>query len=553
MAGWRYYGRVRELAELGRCMYPALRPGDEPRFKAYAMEGRRGVGKTSLVREAAALNATGRPTLHVKLETDAAECVENLETCIQEGGHGQLVAGMPSQDGRSARLRFVNMVSHLVGKGAVVALDEFHNAEEARMVGPLQAMIDDLGAWNAPSTLGRLLLMGSHQQRLRAMFGRRAALHGRGSPGVHLKEWPTATVIEMAEEHGLFERPGRFLTLWAAYGGVPRHWENFMIENDPSRISEFHEVENDDEWRRTFIERERKVVERHDERFDTKAYVEFDEVEREALLELGRDPNARLSAVKILSRIEGSLRAEGAEPPTSRRLKSLLSWMERNMQTVVHENEFMGETANARWRIQDANMLFQLQMFPDLFDIEGGTDKFSDPVSSSILLARLKTVEGCALERFVAEWLGTRPGIKWVRQGAWRKNATGDVDVLGVEEGGKAARIVMGFCKRNARSHDLGRNDEIIQGFLKDIENVDPKIRRNFGWPVPESNEGGKRKSTMAADERPAGWQELRRVAFSVTASEGERGVMADRGWESLDIPGIIDECKREASTSFPQ
>ena len=64
--------------------------------------------------------------------------------------------------------------------------------------------------------------MVSHQQQVLDMFRSTEPLHQRASMIAGLRQWRVQTVLEMAAEQGFLQRPGRFLTLWCAFGGVPR-------------------------------------------------------------------------------------------------------------------------------------------------------------------------------------------------------------------------------------------------------------------------------------------------------------------------------------------
>jgi len=537
MADWRFYGREAELAELRERLHLDRRL-EERRFGAYFIAGRRGIGKSELVRRTMELAGDDTPFIFMEIEegSDAADCFEDLRHHVNERGYGALLDDMPSPDMEAtARLHFATLVRHLIGKGAVVAFDEFHHARGGGLVGGIKKMIDDFtsvsGRRKAP---GKLLMLGSHQQHLRELFGLKSPLHGRAEPAVKMRQWTLRTLMEIADEHGLLDRPDRFLTLWTAYGGVPRYWQNFIGGTDVSRLRDYRALEDGDEWRRRFIAAEGRLLEESSELYTTRAFVEFRSHGREALLVLARRPDRALTAGKIASRIRSGFTGPG-NPPDAKRIQDEMMRLKLSMQAVTGRNEFLGAEGNTRWMIDDLNGLFQLHVFPELFDEgKGGDDADLSVTAPRSPIGDLVTLEGVALERMVVGWLANLPDTRWSQHGSWRHGMEHDVDVTAMTDEGEGTRLLLGTCKRDARSHDTGKIESQFDAFLDSIADVDAKARRRFGWNVPE-NVGAE-----LANELANAWQDDRRnrrhVAFSTEMPESERARLVSEGFECFDI-----------------
>ena len=135
MANWRFYGREREL-EQARTLLQLDDPGPRGRrWAAYTLLGRRGIGKTRLLTRALEGRSAAVPALMVELPASGGrdDCLRALERAIALADLGPLMADMPRDTGgrwatANPQGRFTDILSHLVCKGAVVVLDEFHNA-----------------------------------------------------------------------------------------------------------------------------------------------------------------------------------------------------------------------------------------------------------------------------------------------------------------------------------------------------------------------------------------------------------------------------------------
>ncbi|MCY4461579.1 MAG: ATP-binding protein [Albidovulum sp.] len=243
MANWRFYGRGVELAKLESMLQ--LRSQSRG-FNAIRIVGRRGVGKTELLAEVGRRGSRDVPVIAFEIPSSggAGQAVTDLNAEIDRKGMKDLLADMPTVDwDRDLGWRFFHIVHHLICKGAVVGLDEFHNAEHARLITPVKRLIDEFNSIGGCKPRGKLVLTGSHQQHMLRLFQADQPLYGRIDETVKLHQWPAATVLEIAREHGLLAPSSRFLTLLTAFGGHPKHWRRFVVgaSEDRNLIRNFQE------------------------------------------------------------------------------------------------------------------------------------------------------------------------------------------------------------------------------------------------------------------------------------------------------------------------
>ncbi len=287
MAAWHFYGREKELALVRDFI-------GRPNFAAGTIFGGRGIGKSELLVETRRRIGNTPSVLIFELEDpeleDQVAANDRLIQAIRDMLPQPVSSSIPPLDDHRARQpkeRFFQLVRHLLVHGVVVCLDEFHMAEPMGLEGGLKRLIDQsrpLGD-NPP---GKLILMGSHQQQVLDMFRSTEPLHQRADGFVRLRQWKMQMVFEMASEQGLLQRPGRFLTLWCAFGGVPRNWERFAIL-PPGNLADMGAWKSDDAWRMAFLDWHREMLaDSPRERFDSKAFIELAEPTRDALLWLAR-------------------------------------------------------------------------------------------------------------------------------------------------------------------------------------------------------------------------------------------------------------------------
>jgi len=542
MKPWRFYGRGKELKELVRLLQLSPQDGRDLHFAAYYVMGRRNVGKTQVFREAVRVSETRLPTLRFEFRKGqgAAGSLAYFRRKLHAKGLGALVEGLPPRgpyDTDTARL--ADMVDHLIRKGAVVSLDEFHHADRiAGFLGDIKQVIDEFQGVNGTRATGKLLLTGSHQQRMAHMLSETAPLFGRVEPALVLKQWPVSETLEMAAEQGFLARPARFLSLWTAYGGVPRHWQEFA-GNRKGQMDRFLGTKGDREWRAGFIEDERLRLRVQEERYDWKAYMSVEPGLHRTLRMLAESPQRGMTARAVAEgfRDEGKraadedgrmqLEDDGGTPVGETEVDLVgdrMRMMQHLLELVSDSLDFLDFTVPERWKVHDLNTRFQLHVFPEVFSGKrASVEARRSRMGPGFVPDRLELLEGLAFERFCAEWTEARLGAVWSEDGAARCGLP-DVDVLAEIPGGaKAATLFMGSCKRNPDRHDPVAAKKVFNGFLD-------SLKRN-----PEGGWERKKADDILGMER-------RRAAFSPVMTGRARKRMQADGFACFDIRSMARE-----------
>ncbi len=243
MAGkpdWGFYGRDRDMDRLRECLGFDLEKDSGAFDYRYHVIGRRRVGKTRLLRRTMKRFGGDRPWIPVTMEVDSEGAAASADECLHElldrvgMVDPALLDGLPPRRGSQRVVSYyVSVVRHLLRRGVVVTIDEFQRCEDNGIIGSLPETLDLMESGEDDplkegERWGTLIVMGSHQQRMLDIMGQDGPLYGRSELAVDLKPWSARTVLEVAAEHGLLARPGRFLTLWTAYQGMPDLWEGFV-------------------------------------------------------------------------------------------------------------------------------------------------------------------------------------------------------------------------------------------------------------------------------------------------------------------------------------
>ncbi len=528
MTAWHFYGREKELAQVRDFI-------GRPNFSAGTIFGGRGIGKSELLAETRRRIGNKPSVLIFELEDpeleDQMAANDRLIQAIQDMLPQPVSSSIPPLDDYRARQpkeRFFQLIRHLLVHGVVVCLDEFHIAKPMGLEGGLKRLIDQsrpLGD-NPP---GKLILMGSHQQQVLDMFRSTEPLHQRADGFVRLRQWKVQTVFEMASEQGLLQRPGRFLTLWCAFGGVPRNWERFA-NLPPGNPADMGAWESDDAWRMAFLDWHREMLaDSPRERFDSKAFIELAEPTRDALLWLARShPRGT-----VFSRFPAEMREVpgGALENTLDVLRDHLGMIERCYPFMVKEKP--------RWRIADNSTMFQIHVYPELFDgSERGGYGPEDRRSQPRMLDRLKTLEGIALERLTADCLLRLPGVTWGGHNLWRNRQKiagsdapaqlADIDVMALRgwlDDPDPVLMLVG-CKRNPGQHNTALLQHQFNDMLDDL--------------------GGKRGERMRALRQE-------KLVVSPEFSPEQRQHYARSGFKSLDIREMARHLGIESTPEIPE
>ena len=525
MAGWRFYGRGEELARLSEVLQLEARPDERRNFAAYTVIGRRGVGKSELIRRVAELAGHEVPVVVCELPRpeangDASAALRRLLRAVSDADCGIALDGLPPPDRwTDDQMRFTDIVGRLIEKGTVVVLDEFQHAEPLGLVSDVKLMIDRFTSSLGPRPSGKLVLSGSHQQRIVRMFSGDQPLYGRATTAVALRQWPAETVLEMAAEQGFLSRPKRFLTLWTAYGGLPRGWERFSSGSEYSSLRDFG-APDDHAWRQAFLHTEFRQLSRQGERFDSRMFIELPGHLREALLWMGTHPARGQRTIDFPARIAAM---------SERGLDADLQLLMNHTELVELHGRFLGKPEEIEWRISDNGSLFQLKVFQEVFHPKqaradrprrSGDPSRAQPVPPAAA-DRLLTLEGTMLKRFTAEWLLGQPGAEMSEAGV-RRTADIEVDLLAETTGGGGS-LILGSCKRRAGSHRPGT---ILRDFRKFSDSL-----------------AGERRAVAKSEAERLLALPRKHIAVSPLFTQREREWLGESGLECLDIREMALRC----------
>ena len=530
---WRFYGRKKELEELQSLIFTK-------RFQAIAVLGGRGVGKTSLLKKTAETTEAkpgGPPVVFVEIPVIGTKNRDELlkdmvnkflSTAAEKGLPPMRRITAPWSDEPAAPIiLFTETLRHLINHGAIVMLDEFQNVSALGLVSEVKIVIDEFQSflWSESPPPGQLLITGSHQQNILAMFRSDAPLYQRVEDVITLPPLSVRSLLEMADDHGWLKYPKRYLTLWTAFGGIPRHWERFA--NPKNALGNFREWTNDDAWRTAFVKHElSRVIRKDEERFDNKAFVELADLPRELLVWMANNrPNGE-EETKIRQSIIGTLPRPTDIDEWEANAKTKREW-EWALNVLCHHLDMIepyrpyGERSKPRsWRICDNTTLFQLAVLGlsrTGREYEVTSEKHLDLPSA---LEKLEHIEGYALERFVAGWFDGFENEIRCTHGAYGENLR-DMDIhatLGSD--GNSETVVFGGCKRSSHKHRLGQTHKDIEAFKK---------------MAAESSE-------LPSDER--------RFLFSPEFTSEQREKLKTGGFETADFRYMADHT---AASPFPE
>lgn len=214
-----------------------------------------------------------------------AEMNEDLLETVAQNGLPNISQFLPSTKPASDLNHFKNILKTLLKQVTIVILDEFHHAAGTRIPSALKDLIDlavsSWGDWGKKYP-GRLVLMGSHQQKIDDMFASTKPLHGLVDEGMTLDPWSLRTTLAVADEHGILAEPGKFLTLWTAYGGMPRNWRRYCMDESHAHL---HDIADEHTWRQEFLKVDHQILENgYRERFDDRDFVELQPEHRNLFL-----------------------------------------------------------------------------------------------------------------------------------------------------------------------------------------------------------------------------------------------------------------------------
>ncbi len=437
---WPFRGREAEVSELHRLL-------DTSGFRAIRVSGRRRVGKSTFIDHVLSERTSGRQPVRIELPDPrlkkAGDAFEDLSDAAATVGFSygkDPIGDLPDF------IRFRKLLTSLIDSGAIVVLDEFHHARELGLADTVRSVIDryrtDLRN-TAPR--GKLIVTGSHQQRMYEMLRDDQPLYGRFRKTIALGQWGLKTVLEMAAAQGFLRHPSRMLTMYTAFGGMPGQWEQFALEDPAGR--DIDTWDDAGAWRRTFIEgRRRSLDENPEDHWDDAAFIEL-------------SPQNRAVFNLIASRGGGFTEAEirGELGLSEQDAYMALKALQRYLQLIGKSAPFTGGVP--RLRVCDNPALFQMRILG-----QGAMGR-----EAGILdVSRLATLEGQALERMAAAWLKGMEGVVWSDSGVWMPGLA-DIDVVAERENSGDRDLILAGCRRNPEKHDLGKLDRQFNAFMASI------------------------------------------------------------------------------------
>ncbi|MDE2738791.1 MAG: hypothetical protein OXH47_04620 [Paracoccaceae bacterium] len=503
---WRFYGREMEIEMLERDLEflpdPHGKRNGRRQFSVLKIRGRRGLGKTRLIQEIIPRVPHGLPFVLYELPNPKRESTSigaiNQELLLKAGevGLGEEMQGIlqPVTQYTTDTYRFMDILQAYMKLGAVVVLDEFHLVKNLGLVSYAKQAIDQ-GIFGKDSHPGKIVLMGSHQQKLQDLFTASAPLYGKVNAHVHLHPWPLSTIMEMASEQGILKEPGKFLTLWTAYGGIPRNWERYCTDD---RFAHLHSISDEKEWRMAFLMAEKTFLTEPMERFDARTFIELTSEVRDVLLWFGRE-HPRGAKLDLIPSELGSraFKLEACEM-----LHTDLDLMDRYGPLLIRDN--------VRWKITDQYTLFQINIFREL--MTPSDDRMALEFDKTPELARMMTIEGVGMESLATAFMAEQEGINWKQSTVWHTHVAGegDIDVLAANTMVDPWKVWLGEAKRN---EDQFNTDK--------IKNFQDRFLAKLG-------DGSQARKVQVAD--------LGRVLFAPVFNSNKRDIFRKKGFEAIDI-----------------
>lgn len=514
---WRFYGRNKIRQKLYRALEiqpdPHGRRGGKRQFAAIRLHGRRGTGKTRLL-----------TTLQEEAPSGLPFIIQELPDPVSTGKRVGDITGDLLQKAEIAGLRGIsNHVRHrsscpnddwwfreevmpaLLKLGAVIVFDEFHHARELGMVSDVKQVIDRC-RYNRLFHPGKIVLMGSHQQKFDALWESTAPLFQRNDGYIRLHQWKLSTVMEMAAEQGILSSPGKFLTLWTAYGGMPRSWERYFTADSHAHL---HSLQDENQWRRQFLASEMDVLSDEGEHFDAQAWIQLPEEQRDLILWLGHNEPRGVLFKDLPPKFRSNQFRYETEKLSGNRLRLLMV----NGPLIP-----LPDKSHDKILIADQTTIFQTNVFREIVSPGKGRGfRFSPSTDIGLAVARMNELEGRSLERLAAAFLNESEDVSWADSGINQPGIQGDIDVLSAKmvlgnDGllSVPRKIWLGSSKRNADNHKMINTREFMDRFF-----------RNLG-----SNAKAKR------------WQEAvqKRVLFSVSFDSRKRNEAGQEGFQAIDI-----------------
>ena len=450
MNAWSFYGRTESLAELRRIFAAG-------RWFFCRIEGRRRIGKTSLLGELARQDADlGNRLVYMQVpDSDERDVAYPFAQSLASSGHERaqtLAAGVSNFPTMAAA------IGELCAEGLIVVLDEFQYFTRSKLHSFnsfLQAEVDKLRS--AQLKHGGLVVLGSLQSEMNALLDDRSApLYGRVTAQIRLDHWDFEDLLSVFASQEI-RRPDQWLTLWTFFEGVPKFYHD-AYEQDLFGMS-------DDRFafellRRMFIRSSSPLSEEADTWF-------LRELRGKAVSVLHfLADHAGCGHAEIVAALADE--EKGALGTHIARLVDRYRMVDK-LQPVFSDSK----SRNARYYIADNFLQAWLAVAKPARE-EARLKPLEKVIPTA--LRRLETLEGYAFEKLVRSLHleMSRKGkgdfeLSQLQLGYWNRSRDAakaiEIDLVALDEPNKKVRF--GSCKRSAAAHHLPVFEQHVQAFLQ--------------------------------------------------------------------------------------
>jgi len=217
MAGWNFYGRREQLADLERML-------DRKRWFFAKVTGRRRIGKTTLIQQAMEELGSKQPVLYVQIpDSEPAGVLSAVNDALETF---QVPADRHPRPNDLQQL--AKLLEAMAEGGYILILDEFQYFNRKGYQGfcsYLQASVDRLAA-KADQVRGGLIVLGSiHTEMVALLEDRTAPLYNRVTDTINLTHLDVGSILSILQDHAE-PTPERLLFLWNLFEGVPKFYRD---------------------------------------------------------------------------------------------------------------------------------------------------------------------------------------------------------------------------------------------------------------------------------------------------------------------------------------
>ena len=492
MRDWRFYGRRSTLEQLRGLL-------EEPRWFFCRIQGRRRIGKTTLLRELTrADEALAGRLFYVQIpDSDQTDVSGQFRRALQDSLSDTVQALANDVRDFASMARAIAAMNRA---GIIVILDEFQyftSPQLAPFNSFLQGEVDVL----RDSKRGGLFVLGSLQSEMRALLDDTAApLYGRLTHSFHLDHWDFEDLLAVYNDHGLKD-PYQWLVLWSYFEGVPKFYRDAyaqgLFDVSPDLLRKELLV-------RLFLSEGSPLSEEADTSFlrEMKGHL-F------SILHFVAD-HPGIGHNELVAGMQSAA-------DTSRSLGAQLKKLVDNYGMIDRRHPVFSDSRsrNARYYVTDNFLQAWLAVVRPTRDAAR-----MQPRERVLEKAkpRSQTIEGVAFEKLVRQLhiecsrkgKGDFP-ITSIEVGFWNRARSIDrlieIDIVALNSDDK--RVRFGSCKRSASAHDngaLATFERHVEGFMSTAEG-----RKLAGW-------------------------EVEKVLFSPTFSKQEASDLEKRSYRCLDL-----------------